>query len=91
MRRAHDAPREDGAFALFEAAAAIGDRDSGMLSAHGDEVYYMGIIDILQQYDLRKRGENALRRVYQPVGGISAVSPVDYARRFVEYMAAHTC
>ena len=54
-------------------------------------MYYLGVIDILQQYDLRKRGENALRRVYQPVGGISAVSPEDYARRFVEYMAAHTC
>lgn len=55
-----------------------------------DEVYYMGIIDILQQYDLRKMGETVIRSIYQPPGGISSVSPGFYARRFVEFMAANS-
>lgn len=53
----------------------------------GKDLYFMGIIDILQQYDLRKRGENLLRRVVQPGDAISAVAPDFYARRFVQFLA----
>jgi hypothetical protein len=55
-----------------------------------DEVYYLGIIDILQQYDLRKMGETALRALYQRVDDISAVSPPFYAQRFVNFIAKHS-
>jgi hypothetical protein len=55
-----------------------------------DEIYYLGIIDILQQYDLRKRGETMLKAIYQPVSRISAVSPEFYAKRFVEFLREHT-
>lgn len=56
----------------------------------GRDLYFMGIIDILQQYDLRKRGENLLRRVVQPGGAISAVAPDFYARRFVQFLAENS-
>jgi 1-phosphatidylinositol-4-phosphate 5-kinase len=56
----------------------------------GPDLYFMGIIDILQQYDLRKRGENLLRRIVQPAAGISAVDPAFYGDRFVQFLADHT-
>jgi hypothetical protein len=55
-----------------------------------DEIYYMGIIDILQQYDLRKMGETVLKSFVHPVSGISSVSPRAYADRFVRFMGEHT-
>ena len=55
-----------------------------------DEVYYLGVIDILQQYDLRKRGETLVKSFLHPARGLSSVPPDAYARRFVEFVAAHT-
>lgn len=54
-----------------------------------DEIYYLGIIDILQQYDARKMTETVLKGMVLPVAGISAVSPAYYAKRFVEFVKAH--
>ena len=48
------------------------------------KIYYMGIIDILQQYNVRKRAETRYRKV--EVRGKtepSCVSPDDYAERFI--------
>jgi 1-phosphatidylinositol-4-phosphate 5-kinase len=50
------------------------------------QVYYFGIIDILQEYTLRKRGETMLRSVQHGKSGISAVPPDFYAERFRRYM-----
>lgn len=55
-----------------------------------DEVYYLGVIDILQQYDLRKRGETLVKSLVHPVAGLSAVSPAAYAARFTAFIAAHS-
>jgi hypothetical protein len=55
-----------------------------------DEVYYLGIIDILQQYDLRKRGETLFKGLVYPVAGLSAVNPEAYADRFVAFLRANT-
>jgi 1-phosphatidylinositol-4-phosphate 5-kinase len=76
--------------ARARARAPAAARDSGVPSAAGDRVYYLGIIDILQQFGLRKAGERAIRAVYQPVAGISSVSPPAYAKRFVQFIADHT-
>ena len=59
-------------------------------AAPGDAIYFMGIIDILQQYDLRKRAEHALKVLYQPADGISAVDPAAYGKRFVRFLAEHS-
>lgn len=50
------------------------------------KIYYMGVIDILQQYNARKRVETTYRKVevrgqQEP----SCVSPQDYADRFVRF------
>ena len=51
----------------------------------------IGAIGILQQQlGPRKAGERAIRAVYQPVAGISSVSPPAYAKRFVQFIADHT-
>ena len=57
-----------------------------------DEVYFMGIIDVLQQYDLRKMGETVFKSLLHPAtaAGISAVPPATYAARFVSFLAEHT-
>jgi len=63
--------------------------DFGIKSASGEskEIYFAGIIDILQSYNTRKWGENMMRKA---VGGnekaISCVHPEAYAERFVEFI-----
>ena len=48
------------------------------------KIYYMGIIDILQQYNARKRVETTYRKVeVRGKSEPSCVSPDDYADRFV--------
>ena len=52
-----------------------------------NEIYYFGIIDILQQYNLIKRGENFFKSYFtkQGKGKISSVPPLDYAKRFIKF------
>ena len=54
-----------------------------------NEIYYVGIIDILQQYNVKKWGENKLKGWFTDQGTkkISAVPPKDYARRFINFIA----
>lgn len=49
-------------------------------------IFFMGIIDILQQYNARKRVETSIRKV-ENNGGLepSCVSPDDYADRFIVF------
>ena len=58
----------------------------------GSEVYYIGIIDILQQYNFRKIGEHAYKSLLRPSRAhhISAVTPSEYAMRFVRFLEGVT-
>ena len=48
------------------------------------KIYYMGIIDILQQYNARKRAETRYRKIeVRGKAEPSCVSPDDYAERFI--------
>lgn len=50
------------------------------------KIFYMGIIDILQQYNARKRVETTYRRIENRDGKEpSCVSPHDYADRFIRF------
>lgn len=52
------------------------------------ETYFMGIIDILQEYNWLKKLEHVWKsrvRCHQPYS-ISAINETDYRRRFVEFM-----
>lgn len=65
--------------------------DLGIESHYGDskEIYFAGIIDILQLYNSRKWGETQLRKaVGNSEKAISCVNPDAYADRFVEFMDA---
>ncbi len=54
------------------------------------KMYYMGIIDILQQFNMRKRMEANLRKMQGGKQGASCVHPDDYADRFVQFFGEYT-
>jgi 1-phosphatidylinositol-4-phosphate 5-kinase len=51
-----------------------------------DVVLYFGIIDILQEYDMTKRLENAYKSLQYDSLSISAIEPSLYARRFQDFL-----
>ncbi|KAG5494040.1 hypothetical protein JKF63_01874 [Porcisia hertigi] len=52
------------------------------------EIYYIGIIDILQEYNARKVVENAVFGAMHDRKRISCVNPNDYANRFIAFMSS---
>ncbi|KAK4377545.1 hypothetical protein RND71_003841 [Anisodus tanguticus] len=51
-----------------------------------DVVLYVGIIDILQEYNTRKKIEHAYKSVQFDSMSISAVEPTFYSQRFLEFI-----
>jgi 1-phosphatidylinositol-4-phosphate 5-kinase len=52
------------------------------------EIYYIGIIDILQEYNTRKLLENAVFGSFYDRKRISCVNPNDYAARFIAFVSS---
>ena len=51
------------------------------------EIYFMGLIDTLTHYGLKKRSANVAKTViYGADQEISTVKPEQYARRFLEFV-----
>ncbi|KAM8976703.1 phosphatidylinositol 5-phosphate 4-kinase type-2 gamma [Pelodytes ibericus] len=51
------------------------------------EVYFMGLIDILTQYDAKKKAAHAAKTVKHGAGAeISTVHPEQYGKRFLEFV-----
>ncbi|XP_050839911.1 phosphatidylinositol 5-phosphate 4-kinase type-2 gamma isoform X31 [Serinus canaria] len=51
------------------------------------EVYFMGLIDVLTQYDARKKAAHAAKTVKHGAGAeISTVHPEQYAKRFLDFI-----
>ncbi|GAB5372909.1 hypothetical protein AAMO2058_001704600 [Amorphochlora amoebiformis] len=68
-------------------------RHCGGIRAHGgsqEMVYFFGIIDICQEYNLRKRAESNMRGLINTRSTISAVPPGTYGQRFLEFMTSIT-
>jgi 1-phosphatidylinositol-4-phosphate 5-kinase len=59
----------------------------GMQSTTGREVYYVGIIDVLTDYGLKKMGEHLSKAVLYDSKQVSCVPPAEYQCRFVDYLA----
>ena len=57
-----------------------------MLSETGGAIYFMGIIDILQQYNSKKTMETFFKGFKHDAQKISAVDPRYYAERFIEFI-----
>ena len=56
--------------------------------AHAGEVYYVGIIDVLQEYNARKWAETKMLQLLccRKTEEVSCVPPKLYARRFREFI-----
>ncbi|XP_057273002.1 phosphatidylinositol 5-phosphate 4-kinase type-2 gamma [Pezoporus wallicus] len=51
------------------------------------EVYFMGLIDVLTQYDARKKAAHAAKTVKHGAGAeISTVNPEQYGKRFLDFI-----
>jgi len=59
--------------------------DYGVMSAEENEIFYIGIIDTLQQFNRKKKLEATLKRFKYDKTKISAVPPLEYKTRFLEY------
>ena len=83
VRRADAADRRAGA------VLADGERLScgGWLGDDGAEVYYMAIIDVLTQYNLKKRGEHVIKSLRFDKEKISAQPPAPYRERFINFLS----
>ena len=51
-----------------------------------DVILFSGIIDILQDYSLRKRAEHAYKSLQTDPNSISAVDPKLYSKRFQDFI-----
>ncbi|KAK4784774.1 hypothetical protein SAY86_019142 [Trapa natans] len=51
-----------------------------------DVVLYMGVIDILQEYNLKKKAEHAYKSLHYDPLEISVVEPKFYAKRFINFL-----
>ncbi|KAF9355716.1 Phosphatidylinositol-4-phosphate 5-kinase [Mortierella sp. AD094] len=65
--------------------------DGGLLSTNernerGEDLYYLGIIDILTPYNYVKKIEHIWKSLSQDKHAISAVNPREYAQRFLSFM-----
>ena len=50
----------------------------------GNEVYYLGIIDILQRYNARKKVEHGVKALTHDANAVSCAPPSFYAERFLK-------
>lgn len=65
--------------------------DGGLLSTNeqnvrGEDLYYLGIIDILTPYNYVKKIEHYWKAMSQDKHAISSVNPIEYASRFLSFM-----
>lgn len=65
--------------------------EGGLLATHddgrpGEEIYYLGIIDCLTQYNLIKKSEHFFKSFGSNEAEISAIPPGRYGDRFLKFM-----
>jgi 1-phosphatidylinositol-4-phosphate 5-kinase len=59
--------------------------DPGTIEEY-EVVLYLGIIDILQEYNVSKRVEHAVKSLKFDPLSISAVDPSTYSKRFINFL-----
>lgn len=55
-------------------------------SKSGNEMYYMGVIDILQKWNLKKKAEMSFKSFLLEKNQLSSIPPKDYAQRFIDFV-----
>ncbi|KAK3043028.1 hypothetical protein RJ639_002596 [Escallonia herrerae] len=63
-----------------------GEEERQMFHEVYDVVLYLGIIDILQEYNIHKKIEHAYKSIQFDSLSISAVNPTFYSQRFLEFI-----
>ena len=58
----------------------------GNQQRRGEEIYFIGIIDILQVYNMSKRMETMIKSITQDKRKISSVNANFYAQRFIQFI-----
>ena len=61
--------------------------DGGMMSEDCEDLYFLGIIDILTYYGARKKLENFFKTTVHKKEAVSCAPPAFYAERFLRYMS----
>jgi len=63
--------------------------DGGWLSSDGSCIYYFGIIDMLQDWSMKKKSAGCYKQycLCHQQGTLSTVPPEHYARRFVKFVS----
>ena len=62
--------------------------EGGILSSSKKHQYYIGLIDILGQYNLKKKGEFFVKSIIHNPQEISASPPLLYRKRFQKYVCS---
>ncbi|GAM90296.1 hypothetical protein ANO11243_083390 [Dothideomycetidae sp. 11243] len=81
-RQVPDDPRKD----MFFYGDEGGMRATNEDDQPGQEIYYVGIIDCLTRYSFIKKAEHLIKSFSQPDAEISAVPPLRYGERFLNFM-----
>eukprot|EP00941_MAST-03F_sp_MAST-3F-sp1_P004258 g4258.t1 len=72
---------------ILSAKGAPASRRPNLETLGSHEVYYLAIIDVLQQFNWRKLGENIVKTArHGEDAQISCVDPTTYASRFLKFM-----
>ena len=58
----------------------------GLISEDGQELYFLGIIDILTHYGAKKKLEHLFKKTIHKKASVSCAPPDYYAQRFLNYM-----
>ena len=66
--------------------ALVDFEDGGIISETGNEVYFVGIIDILTKFNWKKKCEHFIKMVRYCSNNMSCTPPPMYRDRFVNYM-----
>ena len=56
------------------------------MSIDKSKIYYLGIIDIFTEYNMKKKGEHFLKSIQHDSQTISCVPPDQYANRFYTFI-----
>ncbi|KAJ3230305.1 Phosphatidylinositol-4-phosphate 5-kinase [Chytriomyces hyalinus] len=79
-----DMPPEKSNFYFYQEMGGMVSTDES--GAEGDEVYYLGIIDIFTEYNMTKKAEHFFKSLMGSARTISAVNSVAYGKRFVSFL-----
>jgi len=59
----------------------------GIQSTDGSKIYYIGLIDFLVEYTMKKKTETFIKSLHLDLNTVSVINPVQYAKRFRDFIS----